>query len=75
MLSETRHLDFNSDQHKIIECELKMLYTEREKALKSLLLLETTKENNEFVNKEVFKEVSIINQSLTVRIQTKVNFS
>jgi hypothetical protein len=52
-----------------------MLYTEREKALKSLLLLETTKENNEFVNKEVFKEVSIINQSLTVRIQTKVNFS
>ncbi|MCZ8090938.1 transposase [Flavobacterium sp.] len=55
--------------------KLKMLYTEREKALKSLLLLETTKENNEFVNKEVFKEVSIINQSLTVRIQTKVNFS
>jgi transposase len=45
--------------------KLKMLYTEREKALKSLLLLETTKENSEFVNKDVFKEVSTINQSLT----------
>ena len=52
--------------------KLKMLYTEREKALKSLLLLETTKENSEFVNKEVFKEVSIINQSLTNTIKKTI---
>lgn len=53
--------------------KLKMLYTEREKALKSLLLLETTKENIEFVNKEVFKEVSTINQSLTNTIKRSIN--
>ena len=53
--------------------KLKMLYTEREKALKSLLLLETTKENSEFVSKEVFKEVSIINQSLTNTIKKTIN--
>ncbi len=53
--------------------KLKMLYTEREKALKSLLLLETTNENSEFVNKEVFKEVSIINQSLTNTIKKTIN--
>ena len=53
--------------------KLKILYTEREKALKSLLLLETTKENREFVNKEVYKEVSIINQSLTNTIKKTIN--
>ena len=49
--------------------KLKILYTEREKALKSLLLLETTKENTEFVNKEIYKEVSSFNQSLTNTIK------
>jgi transposase len=53
--------------------KLKLLYTEREKVLKSLLLLETTKENNEFVNKEVFKEVSTINQSLTNTIKKTIH--
>ncbi|MFY7733009.1 MAG: IS110 family transposase, partial [Bacteroidia bacterium] len=53
--------------------KLKMLYTEREKVLKTLLLLETTKENSEFVNKEVFKEVSTINQSLTNTIKKTIN--
>ena len=53
--------------------KLIMLYTEREKALKSLMLLETTKENIEFVNKEVFKEVSTINQSLTNTIKKSIN--
>jgi transposase len=52
--------------------KLKMLYTEREKVLKSLLLLETTKENSEFVNKEIYKEVSIINQSLTNTIKKTI---
>lgn len=50
-----------------------MLYTEREKALKSLLLLETTKENIEFVKKEIYKEVFIINQSLTNNIKKAIN--
>lgn len=49
--------------------KLKILYTEREKALKSLLLLETTKENTDFVNKEIYKEVSSFNQSLTSTIK------
>ncbi len=53
--------------------KLKMLYTEREKVIKSLLLLETTKENSEFVNKEVFKEVSSINQSLISTIKKSIN--
>jgi transposase len=44
--------------------KLKMLHTEREKTLKALLLLESTKENREFVNKEVYKEVLSINTSL-----------
>lgn len=52
--------------------KLKMLYTEREKALKSLLLLETTKENTDFVNKEVLKEVSTINQSVTNTIKKAI---
>lgn len=52
--------------------KLKMLYTEREKVLKSLLLLETTKENSEFVNKEIYKEVSIINESLTNTIKKTI---
>ena len=53
--------------------KLKMLYTEREKVLKSLLLLETTKENSEFVNKDVYKEVLTINQSLTNTIKKTIN--
>ena len=53
--------------------KLKLLYTEREKALKSLLLLETTKENGGFVNKEVYREVSSINQTLVNTIKKKIN--
>jgi len=52
--------------------KLKILYTEREKMLKSLLLLETTKENKGFTSKEVFKEVSTINQSLTKTIRNAI---
>jgi transposase len=52
--------------------KLKILYTEREKMLKSLLLLETTKENKGFASKEVFKEVSSINQSLTKTIRNAI---
>ncbi len=52
--------------------KLKILYTEREKMLKSLLLLEATKENKEFINKEVFKEVSNINQALINTIKNSI---
>jgi len=52
--------------------KLKILYTEREKMLKSLLLLETTKENKDFTSKEVFKEVLTINQSLTKTIRNAI---
>lgn len=53
--------------------KLKILYTEREKILKSLLLLETTKENKDFISKEVFKEVSNINQSLINTIKNAIH--
>lgn len=44
MLSETRHLDFNSDQHKVIECELKMLYTAITRARVNVFIAETNKD-------------------------------
>ena len=44
--------------------KLKLLYTEREKVLKSLLLLEKTKENYSFTSKDVYKEIASVNQSL-----------
>ncbi len=43
--------------------KLKILHTEREKVLKALLLLETTKENELFIPKNIYSEVSKINQS------------
>ncbi|WP_269225263.1 transposase [Flavobacterium eburneipallidum] len=43
--------------------KLKLLHTEREKVLKALLLLETTKENELFIPKSIYSEVSKINQS------------
>ena len=43
--------------------KLKLLHTEREKILKALLLLETTKENKLFIPKSIYSEVSKINQS------------
>lgn len=43
--------------------KLKLLHTEREKVLKALLLIETTKENELFIPKSIYSEVSKINQS------------
>jgi len=53
--------------------KLKILYAEREKALKSLLLIETTKENSEFISKEIYNEVCIINKSLTNNIKKAID--
>ena len=52
--------------------KLKMLYSEREKALKSLILMETSSENSEFINKEIFKEIVNLNKSLTVSIRKTI---
>ena len=41
MLTETRHLDFNADQHKILETELKMLYTAITRARVNIFIAET----------------------------------
>ena len=41
MLNETRHLEFNSDQHKILETELKMLYTAITRARVNIFIAET----------------------------------
>jgi len=53
--------------------KLKILYTEREKQLKSLLLMDTTKENEGFVAKEIYKEVSSINKSLISFIKKSIS--
>lgn len=42
--------------------KLKLLYTEREKILKTILLLKSTEENESFTAKIVYKEVSMINK-------------
>jgi transposase len=43
--------------------KLKILFAEREKMVKVLLLLQTTKENESFTDKIIFKEVSMINEA------------
>jgi transposase len=43
--------------------QLKLLFTEREKALKALALFEKTSENKDFISKEVFNAVASINKS------------
>jgi len=52
--------------------KLKMLYTEREKALKSLLIMQTSKENVDFVNKEILTQISKINKSLVCAIKKSI---
>lgn len=41
--------------------QLKLLFTEREKVIKTLLVFGTTKENKDFMTNDVFKVVSAIN--------------
>ncbi|OXA91642.1 transposase [Flavobacterium hercynium] len=53
--------------------KLKILYTEREKMLKALLLIQTTKESKAFTNKIIFKEVSQVNQSLVKSIKNSIS--
>lgn len=44
--------------------KLKILYSEREKVLKSVLLLERTQENILFTSKDIYNEVANVNQSV-----------
>lgn len=44
--------------------KLKILYSEREKVLKSILLLEKTKENILFTSKDIYNEIANVNQSV-----------
>lgn len=41
--------------------QLRLLYTEREKIMKSLLLFEASKENEAFTTKEIYKAVALVN--------------
>lgn len=53
--------------------KLKLLYTEREKMLKSLLIMETTSENEPFIDKEIYKEVGPLNLSLINKIKSSIH--
>lgn len=46
LLTKTRHLDFNADQHKILETELKMLYTAITRARVNIFIAETDTESS-----------------------------
>src|SRR5690606_19186065 len=52
--------------------KLKMLYSEREKALKSLMIINTSEENSDFVNKQVYSEISSINKGLRNAIRKHI---
>jgi transposase len=46
--------------------QLKLLFSEREKLIKAILLFESSKENKEFITKKVYEEIILIN-SKTIR--------
>lgn len=53
--------------------KLKILFTERTKMVKALLILQTSKENKEFTQKEVYKEISGVNGILIKQIKNSIN--
>jgi transposase len=53
--------------------KLKILFTERTKMIKALLMLQTSKENKDFTQKEVYKEISGVNGALIKQIKNSVN--
>lgn len=53
--------------------KLKILFTERTKMIKALLILQTSTENKEFTQKEVYKEISGVNGTLMKQIKNSVN--
>lgn len=53
--------------------KLKILFTERTKMIKALLILQTSKENKDFTQKEVYKEISGLNGILLKQIKNSIN--
>ena len=52
--------------------KLKILFTERTKMIKALLILQTSRENKEFTQKEVYKEISGVNGTLVKQIKSSI---
>lgn len=53
-------LNLSSVPEKEIQ-QIKLLFSEREKLVKAILLFESSKENKEYISKDVYKEISLIN--------------
>ena len=53
-------LNLSSVPEKEIQ-QLKLLFSEREKLVKAILLFESSKENKGFISKDVYKEIELIN--------------
>jgi transposase len=49
--------------------QLRLLFTEREKILKSLATFENTVENKDFISKDVFRAVAAVNKSLINKLK------
>jgi transposase len=47
--------------------QLKLLFGEREKVIKSILLFESSKESEDFISKEIYKTISLVN-SKTIKM-------
>jgi transposase len=52
--------------------QLKLLYTEREKVVKSLLLFGSSKENEAFTTKEIYKTVALVNAKTIKALKTSL---
>jgi len=52
--------------------KLKILFTERAKMIKALLILQTSRENKEFTQKEIYKEISGVNGALLKQIKNSI---
>lgn len=54
--------------------QLRLLYTEREKVMKSLLLFRASKENQAFTTKEIYKVVALVNAKTIQALQNSLKF-
>ncbi|RUT72006.1 IS110 family transposase [Flavobacterium cupreum] len=52
--------------------KLKILFTERAKMIKALLIPQTSRENKEFTQKEIYKEISGVNGALLKQIKNSI---
>lgn len=53
--------------------QLKLLFTEREKVIKSILLFETSKENKGFISKEIYKTLASVNSKTIKALKSSLN--